>query len=163
MLRKAFLAIIAVAGSLPMVTMAQQPPPPPPAYPPPGYPQQQQQSYPQQQQQGYPQQQQQGYPQQSGYPQQPGYPAQAPPPYGQPPMIAPQQLDQLVQRIALYPDPLLAQVLTASTFSNQIPDAATWVDQPDTHDTTVSAAMVPRLVSTPVTLLPLRLMAVTWV
>jgi hypothetical protein len=38
-------------------------------------------------------------------------------------------LDQLVQRIALYPDPLLAQVLTGSTFWNQIPDAATWVDQ----------------------------------
>ena len=128
MLREAFLAIIVVAGSLPVVTLAQQPPPPPPAYPPPGYPQQQQ-GYPQQQQPGYPQQQQQGYPQQSGYPQQPGYPAQAPPPYGQPPMLAPQQLDQLVQRIALYPDPLLAQVLTASTFSNQIPDAATWVDQ----------------------------------
>ena len=43
-----------------------------------------------------------------------------------PPPVAPQQLDQLVQRIALYPDPLLAQVLTASTFWQQIPDAATW-------------------------------------
>src|SRR5580700_8213752 len=42
-----------------------------------------------------------------------------------PPPVAPQQLDQLVQRIALYPDPLLAQVLTASTFWDQIPDAAT--------------------------------------
>ena len=31
-------------------------------------------------------------------------------------MMAPQQLDPLVSRIALYPDPLLAQVLTASTF-----------------------------------------------
>lgn len=59
-------------------------------------------------------------PAQSGYPQ---------PAYGQPPRLAPQQLDQLVQRIAFYPDPLLAQVMTASTFSNQIPDAATWVDQ----------------------------------
>ncbi len=46
-----------------------------------------------------------------------------------PPPVAPQQLDQLVQRIALYPDPLLAQVLTASTFWQQIPDAATWVQQ----------------------------------
>ncbi len=44
-------------------------------------------------------------------------------------MIAPQQLDQLVSRIALYPDGLLAQVLTASTFSNEIPDAATWAQQ----------------------------------
>jgi len=43
--------------------------------------------------------------------------------------MAPQQLDQLVQRIALYPDPLLAQVLTASTFWYQIADAATWANQ----------------------------------
>jgi Protein of unknown function (DUF3300) len=52
--------------------------------------------------------------------------AQQPPP---PPPMAPQQLDQLVQRIALYPDPLLAQVLTASTFWDQIADAATWAQQ----------------------------------
>lgn len=44
-------------------------------------------------------------------------------------MMAPQQLDQLVQPIALYADGLLAQVLTASTYSNQIPDAAGWADQ----------------------------------
>jgi Protein of unknown function (DUF3300) len=50
---------------------------------------------------------------------------QQPPPAPMPP----QQLDQIVQRIALYPDPLLAQVLTASTFSDQIPDAATWAQQ----------------------------------
>jgi hypothetical protein len=43
--------------------------------------------------------------------------------------MAPQQLDQLVQRIALYPDPLLAQVLTASTFWYQIADAAAWANQ----------------------------------
>lgn len=43
-------------------------------------------------------------------------------------MMAPQQLDALVGRIALYPDPLLAQVLTASTFWNEIPDAAGWAD-----------------------------------
>ena len=36
------------------------------------------------------------------------------------------QLDNLLSPVALYPDPLLAQVLTASTFSNQIPDAAGW-------------------------------------
>src|SRR5260370_42580493 len=34
------------------------------------------------------------------------------------------QLDQLVTRIALYPDPLLAQVLTASTYSDHIFEAA---------------------------------------
>jgi Protein of unknown function (DUF3300) len=46
-----------------------------------------------------------------------------------PPSFAPQQLDQLVQRIALYPDPLLAQVLGAATYPDQIPDAARWTDQ----------------------------------
>lgn len=49
--------------------------------------------------------------------------AQAPPNY------PPQELDRLVARIALYPDPLLAQILTASTFSNDIPAAAQWADQ----------------------------------
>jgi hypothetical protein len=44
------------------------------------------------------------------------------------PLTSP-QLDQLVTRIALYPDPLLAQVLTASTYSNQIFEAATWADR----------------------------------
>jgi hypothetical protein len=35
----------------------------------------------------------------------------------------------LVARIALYPDPLLAQVLTASTYWTEIPEAATWADE----------------------------------
>lgn len=53
--------------------------------------------------------------------------AQYPPPnYGPPPSYGPQELDQLVAPYALYPDPLLAQVLTASTYSNQIPDADGW-------------------------------------
>jgi hypothetical protein len=47
----------------------------------------------------------------------------------QPVPLSPPRLDQLVARIALYPDPLLAQVLTASTYSNQICEAATWADQ----------------------------------
>jgi hypothetical protein len=46
-----------------------------------------------------------------------------------PPVFAPPQLDQLVQRIALYPDPLLAQILAGATYSDQIPDAARWADQ----------------------------------
>jgi Protein of unknown function (DUF3300) len=46
-----------------------------------------------------------------------------------PPSFSPEQLDKLVSRIALYPDPLLAQVLTASTFPDQIPDAARWADE----------------------------------
>jgi hypothetical protein len=78
--------------------------------------QQQQAPPPPYQQQGAPPYQQQGAPpdQQQGPP---------------PPPVAPQQLDQIVQRIALYPDPLLAQVLTASTFSDEIPDAAAWAQQ----------------------------------
>ena len=48
--------------------------------------------------------------------------AQAPPSY------PPQELERLVSRIALYPDPLLAQILTASTYPNDIPDAAQWAE-----------------------------------
>jgi hypothetical protein len=51
------------------------------------------------------------------------YPPQGTPP---PPAYSPQELDQLVAPYALYQDPLLAQVLTASTFSNEIPDADGW-------------------------------------
>ena len=43
-------------------------------------------------------------------------------------MMAPQQLDQLVGPVALYPDGLLAQVLTASTFGYELPDAANWAN-----------------------------------
>jgi len=43
--------------------------------------------------------------------------------------LPPQQLDGIVNRIALYPDPLLAQVLTASTYGDEIPDADAWADQ----------------------------------
>jgi hypothetical protein len=46
-----------------------------------------------------------------------------------PPTLAPRQLDQLVARIALYPDPLLAHILTASTYWDQIADAAAWANQ----------------------------------
>jgi hypothetical protein len=46
-----------------------------------------------------------------------------------PPSFSPEQLDRLVSRIALYPDPLLAQVLAAATFPDQIPDAAKWSDE----------------------------------
>jgi Protein of unknown function (DUF3300) len=47
----------------------------------------------------------------------------------QPPVLGPAQLDQLVGRVALYPDPLLAQVMPASTFWNDIPAAAGWANQ----------------------------------
>ena len=49
--------------------------------------------------------------------------AQAPPSY------PPDELDKLVTRIALYPDPLLAQILAAATYPDQIPDAAKWADE----------------------------------
>jgi hypothetical protein len=63
--------------------------------------------------------------------------AQAPPPpasyppqaQAPPPSFPPQELDRLVQRIALYPDPLLAQIFAAATFPDQIQDAAQWADQ----------------------------------
>src|SRR6201996_2891759 len=109
------LTLLTLSGiSLAQAPIERQAPPPPPPD------QQQAQPYPQNPP-AYPQQDQPQYQQQPGAPDQQ---QQAPPP-----PIAPQQLDQLVQRIALYPDPLLAQVLTASTFWNEIPDAATWAQQ----------------------------------
>ena len=45
------------------------------------------------------------------------------------PYFAPPQLDHMVSRIALYPDPLLAQTLAAATFPDQIPDASYWADE----------------------------------
>jgi hypothetical protein len=56
-----------------------------------------------------------------------GAPLPAPPQVA--PNYPPQELDRIVSPIALYPDPLLAQVLTAATFSPEIPDAARWADQ----------------------------------
>jgi hypothetical protein len=44
-------------------------------------------------------------------------------------LLSSSQLDELVSRIALYPDSLLAQVLAASTYPDQIPEAAQWADQ----------------------------------
>lgn len=55
--------------------------------------------------------------------------AQTGAPLGPPPALSPAQLDQLVGRIALYPDPVLAQTMTASTFWSDIPAAAQWADQ----------------------------------
>jgi hypothetical protein len=50
--------------------------------------------------------------------------AQAPPP-----LMGPADLDRLVQRVALYPDSLLAQVMAAATYSDQIPEADQWANQ----------------------------------
>ena len=117
-----FLGAILLAGIAAAPSFAQDQYP---QYPPPGqYPpaDQNQQPYPPQGQ----------YPPAGQYPQAQYPQGQYPPPqapYGQPPMLAPQQLDQLVQPIALYPDGLLAQVLTASTYWNEIPGAAAWANQ----------------------------------
>jgi hypothetical protein len=125
-------------------------PPPPPDYPqaapnyapsqpnyapPPGsYPQQPNDQPPPQEYAPSP-----GYAQPQPYPSQP-YPQQdAQQPYGQQPYaqqppqgLSPDQLDQLVAPIALYPDALLAQILAASTFPMQITEADRWRQaQPD--------------------------------
>src|ERR1700730_2173959 len=55
--------------------------------------------------------------------------ASAPPP---PPQAAPQsaqQLQQLVARVALYPDPLIAHILAASAFPDQVVEAGRWMQQ----------------------------------
>ena len=48
----------------------------------------------------------------------------APPPYAQ---KTPEELQQLVAPIALYPDSLVAQILAASTFPEQVVEADRWV------------------------------------
>jgi hypothetical protein len=62
--------------------------------------------------------------QQAPYPQA----APLPVPQGAPVYPAP-ELERIVSPIALYPDPLLAQVLAAATYADQIPDASRWADQ----------------------------------
>jgi uncharacterized membrane protein YgcG len=65
----------------------------------------------------------------------PGQEAPPPPPDQAPPETAPQQgapespqqLQQLVAPIALYPDPLVAQILNASTYPTQIVEAERWL------------------------------------
>jgi hypothetical protein len=52
-----------------------------------------------------------------------------PPPDQAPPSYPPGELDGLVGRIALYPDPLLAQILAAATYPDQIQPATTWADE----------------------------------
>lgn len=68
-------------------------------------------------------------PEQAPAPDQAQAPAAEQAPTQPPPSYSPDQLDKLVSRIALYPDPLLAQVLAGATFSDQIPDAAKWADE----------------------------------
>lgn len=51
------------------------------------------------------------------------------PPQPMPQPMPPPRLDSLVARVALYPDGLLAQILAAATYPDQIPPAAQWADQ----------------------------------
>jgi hypothetical protein len=75
----------------------------------------------------------QSYPQQSAA--QPDQPLPLP--------LSSQQLDALVGRIALYPDPLLAQTLTAATYWDEVPDAAAWANQHAyLHGDTLNQAML---------------------
>ncbi|HTP66610.1 MAG TPA: DUF3300 domain-containing protein, partial [Geobacteraceae bacterium] len=44
-------------------------------------------------------------------------------------LFTPEELDELLAPIALYPDPLIAQILPAATFVDQIDEAARYVNQ----------------------------------
>ena len=64
--------------------------------------------------------------------------AQVPPPNPPPensappaggPLLSPEQLDNLVAPVALYPDPLLGQVLAASTYPMEIVEAQQWLQR----------------------------------
>jgi Protein of unknown function (DUF3300) len=46
-------------------------------------------------------------------------------------VFSPQQLDQMLAPIALYPDPLLTELLMAATFPQQIIDAEKWLQDPN--------------------------------
>ena len=55
--------------------------------------------------------------------------AAAPPPEQQPAPFTADQLQALVAPIALYPDALVAQILGAATFPDQVTAANTWLTQ----------------------------------
>jgi hypothetical protein len=64
--------------------------------------------------------------------------APPPPPYDQQgsqqpqqnaPLLTPEQLDTIVAPVALYPDPILGQVLAASTYPLEIVEAQQWLQQ----------------------------------
>lgn len=104
----AYLMIPIGIGDVYAQSYGQQAPPPPPD----------QQQYNQQYGQQYGPQDNQQYGQQYG-----------PANYSQP--LTPDELDQLVAPVALYPDALLAQVLAASTYPTQVVDADRWMQSYD--------------------------------
>jgi hypothetical protein len=65
--------------------------------------------------------------------------AQAP---AQPPAFKPEEIEQLVAPIALYPDPLVAQILMASTYPLEVVAAARWAkSNPGLKDKALEDAM----------------------
>src|SRR5215472_608909 len=63
-------------------------------------------------------------------------------PTSAPSTIAPDQLDSLVAPIALYPDPLLAQVLAASTYPLELVQLQQWLTKhPDLKDEKLAEAV----------------------
>jgi uncharacterized membrane protein YgcG len=68
---------------------------------------------------------------QNGWPREDAPPQNVPqsPAQDQAPLLSPAQLDTLVAPVALYPDALLSQVLVASTYPQEIADAAQWLQQ----------------------------------
>jgi hypothetical protein len=55
--------------------------------------------------------------------------APPPPPAEAAPPISPEQLDSLVAPIALYPDPLVSQILVASTYPLELVEAKQWLQR----------------------------------
>jgi hypothetical protein len=49
------------------------------------------------------------------------------PPVAAAPALAPEQLDQMLAPIALYPDPLLTQILAAATYPLEVVEASRWI------------------------------------
>jgi hypothetical protein len=73
---------------------------------------------------------------------QPSAPERAPLPQDQASKIPPDQLDSLVAPIALYPDPLLAQVLAASTYPLEIIQLQQWLAKhPELKDQALADAV----------------------
>src|SRR5262249_49976158 len=57
-------------------------------------------------------------------------PVPAPINTGQPiPVLSPQELDGLVAPIALYPDPLISQILVAATYPLEVVEAHQWLER----------------------------------
>ncbi len=74
------------------------------------------------------------------YAQEPQQQSPPPPPAGQ--ALTPDQLDDLVAPVALYPDPLLSQVLVASTYPLEVVEAFQWLQKtPGLNGTALTQAV----------------------